>query len=298
MSKSSKSTKHSSGRKGSSSSQQQPAVPGFLFITNQLIINNPERDSYMHHIPPRSPSQYGGEVPSRVMRYCNGDVTEAPDFYWHRDPSSVPQGQLLRYDGQGGYVLDHTHMLYAVEEYKTFGVAACNPKLPVMVVDHDPLVSTGHWELLRIFHPTSRPGLSQVATINSRMGIGGGPVLYVAGSGPSWMPGLVPRTYRSPRSSVPRSAGLGGELPIILGLMALSAARDPSNTSVHNVFLGHNRIWKHGQWLSTDAPRGHPSTASDDPTGFIVKVFLDPDDQYSTPERLLNLEWQSAIVRE
>jgi hypothetical protein len=41
-----------------------------------------------------------------------------------------------------------------------------------------------------------------------------------------------------------------------------------------------------------------PSTASDDPTGFIVKVFLDPDDQYSTPERLLNLEWQSAIVRE
>ncbi|KAG8358566.1 hypothetical protein FVEN_g3882 [Fusarium venenatum] len=296
MSKSSKPTKHSSARKGSSSSQ--PVVPGFLFITNQLIINNPDRDLYMHHIPPPSPNQYGGEVPSKVMRYRNGDVAEAPDFYWHRDPNSAPHGQLLRFDGQGGYVLDHTHMIYTAEEYKTFGVAACNPLLPVMVVEHDPLVSTGHWDLLRIFHPICRPGMSQVATINSPMGIGGGPVLYVAGSGPSWMPGLVPRTYRSPRSSVPRSAGLGGELPIILGLMALNATRDPSNTSVHSVFLGHNRIWRHGQWVSTDAPRGHPSTASDDPTGFIVKVFLDPDDQYSTPERLLNLEWQSAIVRE
>jgi hypothetical protein len=41
-----------------------------------------------------------------------------------------------------------------------------------------------------------------------------------------------------------------------------------------------------------------PPTASDDPRGFIVKVFLDPDDPYSTREWLANLEWQSAIVRE
>ncbi|CAF3651745.1 unnamed protein product [Fusarium graminearum] len=296
MSKSSKSTKHST-RKGSSSSSQ-PIYPGFLFITNKLIINEPDRDLYRHLIPPRLPSQYSGEIPSKVMRYRNGDITEAPDFYWLRDTNSGPHGQLLRLDGQGGHVLDQSNMIYTGDEYKTFGVVACNPLLPIMVAEHDPLVSSGHWDLLRIFHPTNRPGLSQVATDNSRMGAGGGPVPYVAGSSPSWMPGLVPRTYRSPRSGAPRSAGLGGELPIILGLMALNAPREPGNTSVHNVFLGHNRIWRHGQWISTDAPRGHPPTASDDPTGFVVKVFLDPDDPYSTPEWLFNLEWENAVVRE
>ncbi|RGP81799.1 hypothetical protein FLONG3_103 [Fusarium longipes] len=295
MSKS-KPTKHSSTRKGSSSSQS--VAPGFLFITNKLIINNPERDIYMHHIPPSSPSKYGGEIRSKVMRYRNGDVTEAPDFYWHRDPNSVPQGQLLRFDGQGGYISDPTGQPYAAVEYKTFGVAACNPLLPIMVAEHDPLVSPVDWDLLRIFHPTNRPGMSQVATFNSPMGDGGGPVLYVAGSGPSWMPGLIPRTYRSSRPGVPRSAGLGGELPIILGLMALYAAHDPHNISIDDVFLGHHRIWRHGQWTSNEAPRGHPPTASDDPTGFVVKVFCDPDNPYSTPEWLLNLEWQSPIVRE
>ncbi|KAM0339319.1 hypothetical protein ACHAPU_011000 [Fusarium lateritium] len=234
------------------------------------------------------------------MRYSNGEVTEATDFYWYRNTNTLPasQGQLLRLDDQRNYMMDEYGQHCYAEEYKTFGVAACNPLLPIMVTDQDPLVSEAFWELLRIFHPPRLPGLSQVVTLHSDMGFGGAPVLYIAGRSPNWMPSLLPATYRSPRSNSPRSSGLGGELPIVLGLMALCAAPDMDNTSINSIFLGHNRIWKHETWHSSELPRGHPPTSSDDPRAFIVKVFFDPDNPYSTPEDLRNLEWERAIVRE
>ncbi|KAJ4015330.1 hypothetical protein NW752_006788 [Fusarium irregulare] len=294
MSRATKPSKHSTTRKGSSSSANPQPAPTFLFVANRLVINAPERDHYYHHIPPSSPDNYGGEFPSPVMRYRDGDVTDAPDFYWHRDSNAPSDGQLLRLDAQGQYVRDNQGYYYQAREYKTFGVAACNPLLPIMVTEHDPLVTSVSWDLLRIFHPRNHPGMSQVATINSPMGQGGGPVLYAAGRSPSWIPGLVPRTYGTLVSNAP-STGLGGELPIILGLMALTAPRD---SSIRDVFAGHNRIWRHGRWTSDGVPRGHPPTASDDPSAFVVKVFLDPDNPYSTRDWLENLEWHTAIVRE
>ncbi|KAH6969388.1 hypothetical protein DER45DRAFT_49468 [Fusarium avenaceum] len=292
--KQSKSTKHSSGRRGSSSSQPNTS---FLFMVNKLLINRPDTDLYHHHVPPRFPSQYDGEVPSKVMRYYNGEVTEAADFYWYRDAEN--SGRLAKLDSQRNCMMDQFGQYRYAVEYKSFGVAACNPLLPIMVVAQDPLTSeTAYWELLRIFHPPTIPGLSQAVTINSNMGEGGGPVPYIAGRSPSWMPSLLPSTYRSPNRNPPRSLGLGGELPIVLGLMALYAPQDTNNTSIDNVFLGHNRVWRHGVWNSNEPPRGHPPTASEDPKGFVVKVFLDPDNLYSTPENLRSLEWEAAIVRE
>ncbi|KAF4336476.1 hypothetical protein FBEOM_9684 [Fusarium beomiforme] len=299
MSSKQKPSKHSSSRKGSSSSQTGPS---FLFITNKLVINNPERDYYHHLIPPSSPNSYRGEVPSKVMRYRNGDISEATNYLWYRESSTPPasQGQLLRMDGHGNCPTDRYGNYYSAEEYKTFGVAACNPLLPIMVTEQDPLVTTSNWELLRVFHPPSLPGVSQVSTISSSMGPGGGPLLHVAGRSPAWIPGLLPATYRSPQRHAPPSQGLGGELPIILGLMALNAppGGEMSNHSIDAVFLGHNRLWRHGAWTSSDPPRGHPPTASEDPKGFIVKVFLDPENPYSTRDELRSLEWERVIVRD
>ncbi|KAM5378201.1 hypothetical protein ACJA88_005935 [Fusarium oxysporum] len=294
-----KTSKHSSSRKGSSSSQP---TPGFLFIANKLVIHNPGRDDYLHLIPPSSPNYYRGEVPSKVMRYKNGEVSEAADWRWYRDASTLPasEGQLLRVDARGNCITDQYGQVYPAEEYKTFGVAACNPLLPIMVTEHDPLVTISNWELLRVFHPPSIPGLSQLSTITSTMGPGPGPLLHVVGRNPAWIPGLLPLTYKAPRRDAPHSAGLGGELPIVLGLMALNASPGSvmSNHSIDSVFLGHNRLWRHGAWTSPDAPRGHPPTASEDPKGFIVKVFFDPDNQYSTREDLHSFEWERAIVRD
>ncbi|KAJ4321274.1 hypothetical protein N0V84_005408 [Fusarium piperis] len=168
-----------------------------------------------------------------------------------------------------------------------------------MVVNQDPLVSSEGWDLLRIFHPPVYRGLSQVVTLESPMANGGAPVRYVAGRSPSWIPGLLPRTYRSPSANAPDSRGLGGELPIILGLMALTPEQNKeSNDSTNQLFLGRNG-WRRNEWRGgNDAPKGYPDTAQDDPCAFLVKVFLDPDNPMSTAEYLKWVEWNDILVRD
>lgn len=191
------------------------------------------------------------------MRYYDGQVSEARGYHWYRD-AQYPAGQLLRLDQHGNYMVDPaTQCCIPAAEYKTFSVAACNPLLPIMVYDQDPLVSpTGGWELLRLFHPRgNHTGLSQVVTLDSPMGEGGAPVRYAAGKSPSWMPGLLPKTYRSPISNAPESQGLGGELPIILGLMALSPRRDPSGNDLTNQMFLERNVWRQNVWHG-DTPKG------------------------------------------
>ncbi|KAF4465247.1 hypothetical protein FALBO_7919 [Fusarium albosuccineum] len=291
----------------SSGHHRRPRAPsvGFLFIVNKLVIEAPDVDAYQHHIPPTTVNGYRGEFPSTAMRYRDGEITPATGFQWYRDTTSLPaSGKLLWADGNGGWAPDGAGGVWGAQEYKTFAVAACNPLLPIMVVDQDPLAthSTGCWELLRIFHPRQPDlvGISQVAIPESPMGQGGNPVRYVAGRSPSWMPSLLPKTYRSPLSSAPSSRGLGGELPIILGLMALSADNKERNAATDEVFLGvngHGRKWRNGEWRGNDPPKGYPDTAQDDPRVFLVKVFYDPEHPI-TPETFRWFEWQNAIVRE
>ncbi|KAF5013438.1 hypothetical protein FDECE_550 [Fusarium decemcellulare] len=299
-----KSSSSSTRPRGGSTAGQAPSV-GFLFVVNKLVIDVPEVDIYNHLIPPTTAHGYKGEVPSVAMRYRDGEITLAAGYQWYRDTTTVPaQGKLLCSNGNNGWVSDEAGNFWGAQEYKTFAVAACNPLLPIMVVDQDPLAnhSTGCWELLRIFHPPREgplAGVSQVATPESPMGHGGNPVRYVAGRSPSWMPSLLPKTYRSPTSSAPPSRGLGGELPIILGLMALSAENDENNTAINEVFLGHGRRWRNGEWRGNDSPKGYPDTAQDDPRVFLVKVFYDPEYlTYSNEQMLHWFQWQNTVVRE
>ena len=190
------------------------------------------------------------------MRYSDGEVSEAWGYHWYRE-DQFPAGQLLRLDQQGNFIVNpETGYCINAPEYRTFSVAACNPLLPILVTDTDPLIQeTGSWDLLRLFHPRDSPGISQVVTLESPMRDGGGPVRYVAGKSPSWMPGLLPKTYRSPNSNAPESQGLGGELPIILGLMALSSRKDPNSNDLTNQLFLERNLWQQNAWHG-DAPRG------------------------------------------
>ncbi|KAK7419712.1 hypothetical protein QQZ08_010725 [Neonectria magnoliae] len=269
-------------------------------MVNELRYNRPEQDNYHNLIPPTSPSAYTNEITSKVFRYMDGTVDEAPGIFWLRHTEFPAEGGLWWRDLETGE-------LYPVEKYGCSAVFACNPHLPIMFTLYDPLETNtrSSWQLLQIFHPRGNlSGVSQIATEDSSMTRGGGLVRHAAGARPTWIPSLLPATYRSPISSPPTSRGLGGELAVILGLMALSAEPDLTNTNNNTnvVFLGSGRSaarWQNRRWLHDEKPKGYPQTDRDDPRGFLVNIFLDPWNPLgSTPESLHGFQWNHAVVQE
>ncbi|KAF7552244.1 hypothetical protein G7046_g7477 [Stylonectria norvegica] len=297
------------GKESSSSSRGSQNYPlSFLFVVNEMRIHAPLRDIYDNHIPPQRPSGYLPEIPSSVFRYYDGAVSAVPNYQWVRQ-NDRSEGGLWAIGADREFVIDpETRHPWQAMKYNVFAVFACNPLLPIMVVNADPMVvnTESRWELLQIYNPTNHglAGISQVATEDSHMGHPGpGLCRHVAGSSPSWMPSLIPTTYKNPNPQY-RSVGLGGELPIILGLMALTREQDPNelNRYTDEIFggrPGHQGRWFNRHWSGTDRPRGHPRTRSEDPRGFLAVVFLDPENlPGSTDEALRSFEWERAIVKD
>ncbi|KAL7922534.1 hypothetical protein ACQKWADRAFT_81676 [Trichoderma austrokoningii] len=235
------------------------------------------------------------------MRYHNGRVTEAGRYRWWRgefDGIAWPPGTICMV-GADGYPVytDDGQVQYAAARYKELAVYSCNPLLPIVVDNGDPLSSTTALDRspLLFFHPPSQPGVSQAVHPDSPMSPGPAPCKYVAGANPSWIPSLVPETYRNPYNSV-SSVGLAGELSIVLGLMAFSEQESLTETFVGD---GSARArWKRGFWRHTAAPQGYALSAKEDPRGFFVSIFLDPENpDYSTAAHIAELEWRNILVQ-
>ncbi|KAF4506665.1 hypothetical protein G6O67_006728 [Ophiocordyceps sinensis] len=279
----------------SKSSSSSPSV-SFLFVVNKLLINQGEscdmhRDVWHNELPPRNCWGYDGEAASRVMRYEGGQVTEARGYRWYRP--------MVR---QEGFCVDSAFV--AVECYSHAAVFSCNPHLPVVIIPADPTTLPDREQTMHALHffhpPDPLRGLSQATTPDASYlpPHGGGPVKYVAGRNPSWIPGLVPQTYAAPRSNagLPPSRGLGGELPIVLGLMAFSGA--PDQVYMSRSDSGHRGYWRDRVWTHNHSPPLYPNITQP-PRGFYVAVFYDPENpDGSTPERIRSFEWDSPVVNE
>ncbi|POR35884.1 Uncharacterized protein TPAR_03926 [Tolypocladium paradoxum] len=240
----------SSKPKSSSASSSQPL--SFLFVVNELLFHNEElndfnRDEWYNTLPPRNCYGYSGEIASRVMRYQGGEVTEARGYQWFRS-------ELC----QSGYC--YSTSCESVMCYRDFGVFSCGPHLPIVVMPGDPMTiveGKDAMHALRFFHPSSNSelkGVSQATWADGDMPPGGFPVKYVAGRDPSWIPSLVPKMFRNTETGV-SSRGLGGELPIVLGLMAFSEA----GGRVDEIFLGrngHRGRWRDRVWMNSHEPQG------------------------------------------
>ncbi|KAM0477448.1 hypothetical protein ACHAPX_005760 [Trichoderma viride] len=297
----------SSRATGSSSSTQllnhNPA--SFLFVVNRLRVRLDEDllngDPWYNRVPPTEPRGFAGEISSYVMRYRNGQVEVARGYGWWRgefDGAAWPPGIICMVGADGNPVYTDEGQPQYCQKYKELAVYSCNPLLPIVVDNGDPLSSSAQLDRspLLFFHPPSQPGVSQAVHPDSPMGQGPTPCKYVAGASPSWISSLVPRTYRNPYNAV-ASVGLAGELPIVLGLMAFS-----EHSSVTQTFLGdgaaHGR-WRGGFWFHKDAPKGYALSAQEDPRGFFISIYLDPENPaYSTTDHLAEMEWGNILVRD
>ncbi|KAL7811696.1 hypothetical protein V8C44DRAFT_92872 [Trichoderma aethiopicum] len=279
----------------------------FLFVINELVVHNDDRlnvgDYWYNREPPREPRGFEREITGTVMRYYNGQVTEAHEYRWFRGDFNEsrhawPPGSLYKYDSDGSLTLTDDGNFQCAEMYKESAVFSCNPLLPIAVLVGDPLSDSSLARVPLLFqHPESQKGVSHAVHPDSKAREGRRMCKFVAGTSPSWMPSLVPKTYRNPYDLEP-SRGLSGELPIILGLMAFSEAKVEGGDIARRIFLEESR-WRNGKWHHSLAPRGYVRSALENPRGFLVTVFLDPENQaYSTEESLYNMEWRQVIVGE
>ena len=243
---------HKSPKANTVSASNSPPL-SFLFVVNELDfynhdgLNDFNRDEWYNTLPPRSCYGYTNEHASRVMRYQAGQVTEAREYQWYRQGLCQP-----------GYCFSLAQQ-QPVTCYSDLGVFSCGPHLPIVLMRGDPMTIVDGKEAmhaLRFFHPPAGSelrGVSQATWADGNMPPGGFPVRYVAGRDPSWIPSLVPKTFRNPAAGV-SSRGLGGELPVVLGLMAFSEAGGRAD----EVFLGrngHRGRWRDRVWMNSHEPQ-------------------------------------------
>lgn len=262
----------SQGHSSSSGSSRNVSL-SFLFVVNELIVNHDEHnggvrvrnDDWWNITPPIRAQGYSHEIPSKVMRWRDGAVSEARNWQWGRPATQPgqPKADGLLWTPQP----DGT--AYYADLYKRFTVFSCSPFLPVVVADGDPSAHDNtRMTPLLFFRPprdNRMRGTSQAVTDESEMDAGPGPAKYTAGRHPSWIPSLVPPTYATQEHSAPKSAGLGGELPIVIGLMAFSEAGDRANLTnrTDEIFLGspgHHGRWHDLRWTHNHRPTGCKST--------------------------------------
>ncbi|KHN94929.1 uncharacterized protein MAM_07156 [Metarhizium album ARSEF 1941] len=281
----------------------------FLFVVTELEVNfhldrpgldnGIRRDEWLNVLPPNDPALYAPETPqhvSRVMRFRSGQVTPAgPAYYWARAAQS----------GEGYIAMAAGGTEYALRKYKSASVFSCNPSLPIITLEGDARTDTDpDFNVLQFLHRHDDERLSNGVSLASfsvdhSPSADPPPVKFVAGRHASWIPSLVPEICRNPYRVV-QSLGLGGELPIVIGLMAFHASRDDGRT-VEHVFLGREGdggFWRNYRWLGTSPPPGYPNSEQESPRGYLVHICLDPENQPgSTFDSLATLEWAGILVQ-
>ena len=339
-SRSSKSGRHSSRHENSTygrnqHSSGQSALGGtrsslsFLFVVNEVSIANTEADTWGNPRPPTTPGAYYDEIPSAVMRFHDGHDIQmlSPEVaFWERD-GDAPGGAIYYINQEGSFS--------PAETYKTSTVSSCHPLMPFAMVQTDAMIARtctsdmgfspdeNTWQPLMFFFPLSGngslSGRSQ-AMFRSNLTpshVGGSLTTYVAGQQPSWIPNLVPRTYQNPLSVTP-SRGLGGDLSILLGIMAYTAPRVEGRTRAEGVFCGPSGRWRNRQWHHNHSPAGCKSPrlsatnasftkfilwvtdnrlSTETPQVLIVTIALDPwNPTGSTFEALEDFELSEVAV--
>ncbi|KAK4226050.1 hypothetical protein QBC38DRAFT_529693 [Podospora fimiseda] len=306
------------------------STTSFLFIVNELQINlepnraagsdpSVPRDQWTNTMPPQLATAYTSETIGTVFRYTNGIITPAQNYAWYRPVWNRTPGRIVRLDPNtntiNGYPIPYDNQWGP----STQTIFSCSPHLPIIVSETDATLGTAFmrrycpcdrhyegnyipWNVLH-FEPggegSSCPGVSFVNATAAGY-------TFVMGKDPSWMPSLVPMSYRNSRSGeIPESRGLSGQLPTVIGLMAFQGQPE----HVDNVFL--NGKWHENRWTGTShAPRHVPKGGDERPRGFLVQVCLDnlqgnmPDhEENNLPTEvcmanLERLEWRDALVRD
>jgi hypothetical protein len=238
-------------------------------VINEVNARTFSMDSWGNRCPPDSPSGYDPEIPGMVMRYQGGVIDSLPreQFHWIRNPEEGNYGSICWFGSDGNW--------HPADTYDTATILSCHPLMPVAMVNVDATIcptsysfdyNAGRegnrqvWQPLLFFHPQDERlrGVSQAVFKGSMLPeqAGGNPVKYAAGRG-HVLKSLLPLTYLWPYDHPPTTRGLGGELTLLLGLMAFSSPESRSGRNrADSIFPGRHGKWQNHRWLDDQHPRG------------------------------------------
>ena len=243
------SRRHPRGHKSSKASSKEPrhrvsgesAVlpePSFLFIVNEFHVNyepvNGQNsllyDQWGNVMPVVRPEAYEGEMVGTVFRYKRGSVSPAKGYTWFR-PAPHEEGYIVRVNAESGS--PDGEFSYPTP-YKAKSIFACSAHLPIVIADSDASLGLtymrkncpcgdcdGQYDYEgSLYSPWWTLFFSDGDGAVSKISPWGSP--FVAGNNPSWIPSLVPKQYNNnqARAHSAQRLGLGGDLPVVIGLMA------------------------------------------------------------------------------
>jgi hypothetical protein len=276
-----------------------------LFIVNEINLNlhhHKSADQWGNNTPPETSEGFTQERVGNVLRYKNGTVSKAEGQYsWYR-PQPGEEGAIGYWVDQESDELGLLPItdFQPLEVYSTSTVFACGPFLPFIHGSGDVTVDDSEafdgWHALHFLHD----GAISRASSN-------GDFKVLAGRDAGFIDSLLPRAYRNTMAGAPHSAGLGGEIGLVIGLMALS---QQPHGALDNA-LQH--CWSGNQWTGhrhANACRHYSChhticalnmiigpTVRDDPRGVLVQIALDPRGQPGQSEADINhFEWHGIAV--
>ncbi|KZL79291.1 hypothetical protein CI238_07576, partial [Colletotrichum incanum] len=279
-------------------SKQDRGLPSsyfsFLFVVNELhIIEDngvpPVADIYGNPLPPSTARGYDQETAGRVWLYRDGVVSPADGFHWCRPEPGSPGGIYTMLDD---YFDEHGQPLWTPVQmvpHSTFSVFNCWRFLPCLYTDVD-VTTVDDMGVENKFSSLAFSIDSPDSGV-TRIRASGGPQRHVVGSRPSWIPSLIPETYATPSSTAQQSTGLGGSLPIIIGLLALT--KRPGHT---------DDVFRDGEWNGNRFRGSRSSRADPEPTGpvrgVLVQVCCDVFNPDSTVDAITDFEERGKAIRD
>lgn len=313
-------TKGSSSRSKSGTNSGVNNSISFLFVVNELHVHIDyiQHDRWGNTLPPTAPQGYDDEEPSVVFRCRDGVVSEARNYMWGRSP--VDGGGL----GTGNiFIMTDLHSGQQLEEPEEMPVHnACtifssNPHLPIIAVKTDATIyrtmyhgsnedcvyhgsnneDCEHvWATPQFTSRESDPGVSEVV-LDANQGRN-----YVTTHNPTWIPSLVPATYKISRNTqLTASKGLSGEIATIIGLMAFYDDYGSDGPKTNELFGGGESSrgrWHHYRWRGSGKPSGY-ATCENQLRGFLVHVCLDDiENPTCTSDHLRYLERHMILVHD
>ncbi|KAK2002601.1 hypothetical protein LX36DRAFT_228121 [Colletotrichum falcatum] len=265
----------------------------FLFVVNELQIVEengvpPAADTYGNPLPPITSGGYGPETVGSVWRYRDGVVSPAEGFFWCRTEPGSPGAicAVNEYTDEHGLTFQ---FLERTVEHSTFSVFNCWRFLPCLYTDADVTTLDGMGADNKLSHLEFYQDHTDSGV--TRIRASGGSQRHVVGGRPSWVPALLPETYLPPSSHAQQSTGLGGCLPIIIGLLALT--KKPGHT---------DDVFRNGEWSGNRFRGGRSSRAEPEPTGpvrgVLVQVCCDSINPGSTIDTITEFEDRGKAIRD